>query len=73
MSVLMTNKSVFLTKFLSLARRDLPKQMTDEEASAYRLGLKQGYGEGLKDGVDLGVDVGLNALVGDHDTETAPS
>lgn len=71
MSILMSNKSALLTKFLSLARRDLPKKMTDEEARAYRLGLKQGWSEGLKDGVDLGFDVGLNALLGDSDAERA--
>lgn len=60
--ILDSKKSVFLTKFLSLGKRVLPKGMSEKEAEAYRLGLKHGYGEGLKDGVDLGVDVGMDSI-----------
>jgi len=37
--------------------------MSDKEAEAYRLGLKQGYGEGLKDGVDLGLEAATSGAV----------
>lgn len=70
MSVIASHKSVLLSKFLSLGRRDLPRKMTSREAEAYRLGLKHGYGEGIKDGVDLGVDVGLNSLLSGSEVET---
>jgi len=65
MSALATKKPAFQDKFLGLKDRPVPQKMSPKEAEAYRMGLKQGYGEGLKDGVGLGVDVGLESLTFD--------
>jgi hypothetical protein len=68
--MLESQKEVLMSRFVSLGKRMPPRKMTVKESEAYRLGLKQGYGEGLKDGVNLGVDVGMKVSEPEEDFDT---
>lgn len=67
MAGITTSRPIFQEKFLGLGKRPPQQDMTNKELEAYRLGLKQGYGEGLKDGVDLGITVTATMPLSDID------